>query len=111
MPRLYSDSARFHDKVPYDPSRHAPQPEITHYKGRPLEVDFDRINVYNKEHPQYIGMDVHTAAISAAVRGSKSGDGSPKRKPRLSLEFVHGLRGSLHVSFEEGTCASCCMIF
>jgi hypothetical protein len=26
-------------------------------------------------------------------------------KAETILEFVHGLRGSLHVSFEEGTCA------
>jgi hypothetical protein len=27
-------------------------------------------------------------------------------KAETILEFVHGLRGSLHVSFEEGTCAA-----
>jgi hypothetical protein len=28
-------------------------------------------------------------------------------KAETILEFVHGLRGSLHVSFEEGTWAAC----
>jgi hypothetical protein len=27
-------------------------------------------------------------------------------KAATILEFVHGLRGSLHVAFEEGTCAA-----
>jgi hypothetical protein len=27
-------------------------------------------------------------------------------KPETILEFVHGLRGSVRVSFQEGTCAA-----
>ena len=27
-------------------------------------------------------------------------------KAETILQFVHGLRGSLHVTFEEGTCAA-----
>src|ERR1700747_2824384 len=57
---------------------------------------------------KYIGMDVHSATISAAVRDS-SGNlvmaDMRETKAETILEFVHGLR-SLRVSFEEGTCAS-----
>jgi transposase len=58
---------------------------------------------------KYIGMDVHTATISAAVRDSSGNlvmEATLETKAETILEFVHGLRGSLHVSFEEGTCAS-----
>ena len=58
---------------------------------------------------KYIGMDVHTATISAAVRDSNGSlvmEATLETKAETILEFVHGLRGSLHVSFEEGTCAA-----
>src|ERR1700686_1171628 len=58
---------------------------------------------------KYIGMDVHTATISAAVRDSSGNlvmDATLETKAETILEFVHGLRGSLHVSFEEGTWAA-----
>jgi hypothetical protein len=57
---------------------------------------------------KYIGMDVHTATISAAVRDSSGNlvmEATLETKAETILEFVHGLRGSLHVSFEEGTWA------
>src|SRR6202048_1743067 len=58
---------------------------------------------------KYIGMDVHTATISAAVRdstGNLAMEATLETKAETILEFVHGLRGSLHVSFEEGTWAA-----
>ena len=58
---------------------------------------------------KYIGMDVHQATISAAVRDSSGNlvmEATLETKAETILEFVHGLRGSLRVSFEEGTCAS-----
>jgi hypothetical protein len=58
---------------------------------------------------KYIGMNVHTATISAAVRDSAGNlvmEATLETKAETILEFVHGLRGSLHVSFEEGTCAA-----
>jgi len=58
---------------------------------------------------KYIGMDVHTATISAAVRDSSGNlvlEATLETKTETILEFVHGLRGSLHVSFEEGTWAA-----
>src|ERR1700719_48200 len=58
---------------------------------------------------KYIGMDVHTATISAAVRDSSGSlvmEATLETKAETILQFVHGLRGSLHVAFEEGTCAA-----
>ena len=58
---------------------------------------------------KYIGMDVHAATISAAVRDSSGNlvmEATLETKAETILEFVHGLRGSLHVSFEEGACAA-----
>ena len=55
---------------------------------------------------KYIGMDVHTATISAAVRDSSGNlvmEATLETNAETILEFVHGLRGSLRVSFEEGT--------
>src|SRR5580692_7597902 len=61
------------------------------------------------ESKKYIGLDVHQASISAAVR-----DDARKRvmecvietRAGTSLEFIRGLRGSLCVTFEEGTSAA-----
>ena len=58
---------------------------------------------------KYIGMDVHTATISAAVRDSNGNlvmEATLETKAETNLEFVHSSRGSLRVGFEEGTCAS-----
>jgi hypothetical protein len=58
---------------------------------------------------KYIGMDVHTATICAAVRDSSGNlvmEATLETKAETILEFVHGLRGSLRVSFEEGTFAA-----
>jgi len=58
---------------------------------------------------KYIGLDVHQATISAAVLDS---DGRPimesilETKAATVLQFIHGLRGSLQITFEEGTCAA-----
>ena len=54
---------------------------------------------------KYIGMDVHQEAIVIAVL-----DGSGKlvmesiveTKASSILQFIHGLRGELHVTWEEG---------
>ena len=61
------------------------------------------------DNRKYIGMDVHQASISVAVR-----DGAGKMvmecvvetKAATVLEFIRGLRGSLWVAFEEGTSAA-----
>src|ERR1035438_3279798 len=56
-----------------------------------------------------IGLDVHQATISAAVRdsiGSLVMEATLETKAETILQFMHGLRGSLHVTFEEGTSAA-----
>ena len=58
---------------------------------------------------KYIGLDVHQATISAAVRDASGNlvmEATLETKPETILEFVHGLRGSVRVSFQEGTCAA-----
>jgi len=58
---------------------------------------------------KYIGLDVHQASISVAVR-----DGAGKlvmecvieTKAATILEFIQGLHGTLWVAFEEGTSAA-----
>src|SRR3989441_10401276 len=58
---------------------------------------------------KYIGMDVHKEAISIAVM---NGDGKLvmesiiETKAITILQFIQGLRGALHVTFEEGTWAA-----
>ena len=55
---------------------------------------------------KYIGMDVHQASISIAVSdaaGKVLMESIIETKAITILEFVHGLRGSLHLTFEEGT--------
>src|SRR5215472_17160801 len=55
---------------------------------------------------KYIGLDVHQATISAAVRdatGDLVMEAILETKAETILQFFRGLRGSLHVIFEEGT--------
>jgi nicotinamidase-related amidase len=58
---------------------------------------------------KYIGMDVHQATISAAVRDSRGNlvmEAILETKAETILQFIRGLRGSLQVTFEEGTWAA-----
>jgi len=58
---------------------------------------------------KYIGLDVHQATISAAVldsAGKVAMECIQETKAATILQFIHGLRGSLHVTLEEGTCAA-----
>lgn len=58
---------------------------------------------------KYIGMDVHQATISVAVmdsRGKLIMECILETKAATILEFIHGLRGTLSVTFEEGTSAA-----
>ena len=58
---------------------------------------------------KYIGLDVHQATICATVLDSTGKlvmESILETKAATILQFIHGLRGSLHVSFEEGTCAA-----
>jgi transposase len=58
---------------------------------------------------KYIGMDVHKESISIAVRndvGKIVMECVIETKANIILDFIHGLRGELHVPFEEGTWAA-----
>jgi transposase len=58
---------------------------------------------------KYIGLDVHQATISAAVLDSTGKlvmEAILETKAATILQFFHGLRGSLQVTFEESTCAA-----
>jgi transposase len=58
---------------------------------------------------KYIGLDVHQATISAAVlewTGKLVMECVLETKATTLLQFIHELRGSVHVTFEEGTCAA-----
>src|ERR1022692_1921619 len=58
---------------------------------------------------KYIGMDVHKESISIAVRndaGKIVMECVIETKANIILDFIHGLRGELHVTFEEGTWAA-----
>src|SRR5438309_3313601 len=58
---------------------------------------------------KYIGMDVHTATISVAVRdaaGKLIMESVLETKASTILQFIHGLRGDVYVTFEEGTWAA-----
>jgi len=58
---------------------------------------------------KYIGMDVHQATISVAVRDSRGNlvmEAILETKAETILQFLRGLRGSLYVAFEEGTWAA-----
>jgi len=58
---------------------------------------------------KYIGMDVHQATISLAVRdttGKLVMESIIQTKASTILEFIQGLRGNLWVTFEVGSSAA-----
>ncbi len=58
---------------------------------------------------KYIGMDVHKESILIAVMnaaGKRVMECVVETKASTILQFIHGLRGDLHVTFEEGTWAA-----
>jgi transposase len=58
---------------------------------------------------KYIGMDVHKEAIVIAVlngSGKLVMETILETKANSLLQFIHGLRGELHVTWEEGTWAA-----
>src|SRR5215469_14088867 len=61
------------------------------------------------DNRKYIGMDVHKEAIAVAVlnaAGKLVMESIIETKANTILEFLKGLRGELHLTFEEGTWAS-----
>ena len=61
------------------------------------------------DQKKYIGMDVHQASISVAVRdaaGKLVSESIIETKAASILEFIRGIRGSVWITFEEGTSAA-----
>src|SRR5882724_10022440 len=61
------------------------------------------------ESTKYVGMDVHEQTISIAVMNSAGKlimESIIETKAITILQFIQGLRGDLHVTFEEGTWAA-----
>jgi len=55
---------------------------------------------------RYIGMDVHRDTISVAVvdeQGRLMMESVLATRAAAILDFIHGVRGTLHVTLEEGT--------
>src|SRR6266576_3809559 len=70
-------------------------------------MTYERSTLVNSE--KYIGLDVHQATISVAVmdsRGKVVMESILETKASTILEFFAGLRGTLSVTFEEGTWAA-----
>jgi hypothetical protein len=58
---------------------------------------------------KYIGLDVHKEAVAIAVlngAGKLMMESIVETKASTLLDFLHGLRGELHVTLEEGTWAA-----
>src|SRR5438445_12565789 len=84
-------------------------------KGRPFGVGCHRCarpptkGAPSMSGEKYIGLDVHQATISVAVvdsQGKVVMESILETKASTLLEFLAGLRGSLFVTFEEGTWAA-----
>ena len=70
-------------------------------------ITYERSTLVNSE--KYIGLDVHHATISVAVldhTGKLVMECILETKAATILEFFAGLRGTLSVTFEEGTSAA-----
>jgi molybdopterin-guanine dinucleotide biosynthesis protein A len=70
-------------------------------------MTYERSTLVNSE--KYIGLDVHQATICVAVmdsRGKLVMESILETKASTILEFFAGLRGTLLVTFEEGTWAA-----
>src|SRR6202158_3840168 len=70
-------------------------------------MTYERSTLVNSE--KYIGLDVHQATISVAVMDSKGKvvmESILETKASTILEFFAGLRGTLSITFEEGTWAA-----
>ncbi len=55
---------------------------------------------------KYIGLDVHLASLSLAVRnatGKLVMEAAIATQAAALLDFIQGLKGELHVALEEGT--------
>src|SRR5882724_13648639 len=84
-------------------------------KGAPFGVGFGCLpqslqkGTPSMDSTKYIGMDVHKESISIAVMngaGKMVMECAIETKASMILQFIDGLHGDLHVTFEEGTSAA-----
>ena len=74
-----------------------------------MSVDLQAERAIAMDSTKYVGMDVHTEAITVAVRNSAGKviiESTLETKTSTILEFIQGLHGNLHVTFEEGSWAA-----
>jgi hypothetical protein len=99
MSDLLTYASVFHDVYLYPPLLEA----CSHEYSPPKEATQMSYDV------KYIGMDVHKEAIVIAVLnegGKVVMESIIETKASSILQFLHGLRGELHVTWEEGTWAA-----
>src|SRR6266849_6288240 len=119
LPSLWSSSNQsvLRSREPTLLCNHVPRAsDFTHYKRVPLfGVGFECLaQPLQKGTPfmtstKYIGMDVHKESISIAVMnaaGKMVMECVIETKANMILQCIDGLRGDLHVTFEEGTSAA-----
>src|SRR5258708_5361266 len=94
-------------------SEHA-HPKLTDIESTPLTVTMEASSNHGsrpgaalmKQTSKYVGLDVHQATTLAEVR-EDSGRVIARcilpTERTVLLEFVRGMRGAVHVAFEEGT--------
>lgn len=84
-------------------------------KGRPFEcsLELKEFHIYQEERPmtndKYVGLDVHQASTSIAVvdcNGKSITDAVIRTRADAIRDFISGLSGTVHVTFEEGTQAA-----
>ena len=84
-------------------------------KGRPFEcsLELQEFQIYQEERPmtndKYVGLDVHQASTSIAVvdsNGKSISDAVIRTRADAIRDFISGLSGTIHVTFEEGTQAA-----
>jgi hypothetical protein len=72
-------------------------------------MTFPKEATHMSHDTKYIGMDVHKEAVVIAVRNSTGQlmkESIFETKASSLLQFIHGLQGELHVTWEEGTWAA-----
>src|SRR3989304_5661975 len=87
---------------------------LTHIESAPLAATMEVSKTHGpqqgaalmKRTTKYVALDVHQATTVASVRGASgrviARTVLPAEEPAI-VEFFRGMRGAVHVTFEEGT--------
>src|SRR5688572_15655663 len=107
--RREQDESRHRATKIYSPFR------LTHVESAPLAATMESARTHGpqqqgaalmKRTTKYVGLDVHQASTVVSVReegGRVIARGVVPTEAHALTEFVHGMRGTVHVVFEEGT--------